>query len=205
MPEHIVGYIIIGLSIFVLGSGILLRWLWWGQWLNARAWGGRRVKWVEPWSAGLAGQLTVANQLIDRAIDNNDPMRIAVKRENLPDGDVTAAALKDFWVEVVPIGEIDTPSVPRGTTIKASAAGGTLAGGSIKTVRFLPFTRKVTVAQVIASNSGGFLIHEWAMHILPVQLGRGGDSHNSHGKTRLGFEDYARLESDMKAEYRRLM
>ncbi len=176
MSEHFIGYLIIGLSVLSVG-GILIfsRWQWRRRW-DVSSYGGHLVRfdYGARDSTNISRELHAVGPILDKAIAELIPEYVG----------------NPWRVEVVPPGEIRTPTVPFGLLPDNS-----IVGGSIRSERWLPFTPKFWVAVVVDERTGFFVAHEVARHILAIL--KYGDRDPDHKRL-----DLAALESEVKKKLR---
>ena len=144
------------LAIFGLGAA-----LGFGLWLRLRQW---RARWEDRdfllWNDG---ELRIRADDAGRWNAHQAAELVAgtrAARDVLP--------LTHFWVEVVELGDVSTPTVPSG-----KLRDGRLALASIRTERLLPWTQKVWVAVVTPRNAGALVVHEVVCHVASMGAGRG--------------------------------
>ena len=165
--EHLIGYLIVGLSALFTTGFVVFRW----------------VVWRRRWHLDIAyrgGVVVRTDSSVEDTIDLRHELRIAnleirnTIQRHWPD----KLHLLDYRVEVVVVGDVRTPTVPNGTL-----PGGSLVGGSVRTEQFLPFTKKYWVAVVVDERTSAFLIHEVLAHIVPLRLTGKGDTHDASGRS----------------------
>lgn len=206
--EHLIGYIIIALSIVLTSIFLFIKW---------RAWKRYQPTWTHRGIGVIYQEDAVGNwvskELINAIIEVGNTT--AYKR-NL-----------NFWIEVVPYHrEVQTPTVPTGYLKKDGRMAGKPKSileakeiqkvmGSIKTARFLPITKLHHVAVVVQSRVGltkeeirmgigdgvmqdvgdSAIFHEVAQHLLPGMSGEGVNANHSR-------EDLKTLQARMETVYR---
>lgn len=178
--EHLVGYIIIALSVTLTSVFTLLHWFAWKRCWDVSEYGGVLVRFAH----GSVATPVLGHELV-RA---NEAIRDIIKL-HWPDN----PELLDYRVEVVPLGFVRTPTVPFG-----KLPDGTAVGGSIRTERFLPITKKHHVAVVVDQRTGAFIAHEVLAHIVYFRLKGNFNTHDP--KTGVYYDPKVKeIEDEAKA------
>jgi hypothetical protein len=109
--------------------------------------------------------------------------------------------LLEFRVEVVPPGEIRTPTAPNGRLLDGSEVG-----GSVRVEKCFPWSREIWVAVVTSIRSDEFIAHEYCAHILPARVvGKGSMwTHDRDGRYYDWAQRWLELEREAKAELERI-
>jgi hypothetical protein len=145
--EHLPGWIILGLSAASIIIFTVVRIVQWRRRWDVDEYNGIRVR----YDHGAVSTPTIGAEL-DAATKNlHDTLNYFFPAR---------PELLDYRIEIVTPGNIRTPTVPAG-----KLPDGSLVGGSIRTERCFPITRKHWVAVVVNERVGAFVIHEVARHI----------------------------------------
>jgi hypothetical protein len=118
-----------------------------------------------------------------------------VAQKRLPDH----PELLEFMVEVVPPGQVRTPTVPTG-----KFSDGSEVGGSIRTERALPFTKKHWVLVVVNERTIGFCAHEYCSHVLPKRVVGNVYTHDREGHYYPWAQKWLEFEREAKEELERI-
>lgn len=172
--EHLIGWIILGAS-FVLTTAFVIF---------------RIVSFRKRWDVDRYGGTILVRfahgakhtEALGRSLDSGLEVLLRAIRDRFPSN----PELLDFRIEIVPPGKVSTPTVPSGRL-----PDGSLVGGSIRTERMFPITRKHHVAVVVDERTTAFITHEVTRHILPFRvLGNPDPFHQ--------YADFAALETLVK-------
>lgn len=171
--EHLPGWITLGLSALSITIFTIVRIVQWRRRWDVDEYNGIKVRYdYGAMSTPTIGtELNTATKILHDSLDHFFPSR---------------PELHSFRVEIVTPGNIRTPTVPDG-----KLRDGSLVGGSIRTERCFPITRKHWVAVIVNERVGAFLIHEVSRHIAAFHvLGHPDAAHEN--KTLAELEEVAK-------------
>lgn len=176
--EHLIGYIIIALSVVLTTTFLIIRARQWKRRWDVNKFSGHLVRYDHGalHTPEIGRQVEIAHETLDRKLKDYKPGKSI-----------------DWRVEIVPPGKIMTPSVPRGVL-----RDGSLVGGSVRTERCFPWTKKHWVAVVVNERVGSFIIHEVTRHIAAMVF------HGTLDATH-AIAPLAALETETKTVYNRAL
>ncbi len=185
MGENTIGWLIIILSVISVGVVAAIAGLRWGWRWDVESYDGHRLRFDHGAvsTPAIRAEVKAAVEAFRLAVSAS-PYRLIVGRY---------LELNEWWIEVVPVGKVKTPSVPFGRL-----PGGGLVGGSIRRERLMWPVPGRWVAVVVQERTGAFILHEATRHIAAMVLYRNPDAPHE----RKNLEE---LETDAKRRYAELL
>lgn len=139
-----------------------------------------RVRWKRRWGVDRFAGVPVRfarGATFTHSLGKELTEGLEVIKEVIREGFPENPELLDFMVEVVPPGEIRTPSVPAGVL-----PDGSRVGGSFRTERWMWPFRRHWVAVVVNERTVQFVAHEVCSHMSAHRLSGDPNTHDLSGR-----------------------